>query len=176
MAFSRKHKEFLVAQYEQWLKESQGVFLLSFNKMAMKDIDAFRTKVREAGGESHVVKNTLFHSVLQSQGYHTPNMEGTTLVVLARTDAPAIAKLMVDSTVKSEIFAIKGGFLGTEYLTIEQVKALAELPPLPIMRAKLLGVLQAHASQLVRTLVEPARSLAAVFKAYSEKEAAPAAG
>ncbi len=66
--------------------------------------------------------------------------------------------------------------LGTEYLTIEQVKALAELPPLPIMRAKLLGVLQAPASQLVRTLVEPARSLAAVFKAYSEKEAAPAAG
>ena len=52
---------------------------------------------------------------------------------------------------------------------------LPELPPLPVVRAQLLGVLQAPASKLVRTIAEPARSLAAVFRAYSEKEEAPAA-
>jgi len=176
LAFSRKHKEVLVDQYKQWLKESQGVFMVTFKKMAMKDVDAFRVKVREAGGEAHVVKNTLLLEAMNKMDYHMPDMEGTTLLVLARSDAPAIAKMLVDATVKSEIFAIKGGFLGLEYLSYEQVKALAELPPMPIMRARLLGVLQAPASQLVRTLVEPARSLAAVFKAYSEKEAVPAAG
>ena len=55
-----------------------------------------------------------------------------------------------------------------------QVKVLSELPPLPVMRAQLLGVLQAPAGKLVRTIAEPARSLASVFRAYSEKEQAAA--
>jgi large subunit ribosomal protein L10 len=54
------------------------------------------------------------------------------------------------------------------------VKSLSELPPLPVVRAQLLGTLQAPASKLVRTIAEPARSLAAVFKAYSEKALAAA--
>ncbi len=65
-----------------------------------------------AGGESYVVKNTLFHSVLQSQGYHTPNMGRHNAGGACPYDAPAIAKLMVDLTVKSEIFAIKGRLPG----------------------------------------------------------------
>ena len=73
---------------------------------------------------------------------------------------------------------MKGGFLGKQFITPVEVKSLADLPPLPVMRARLLGTLLAPASKLVRTLAEPARSLAGVFKAYSEKdqEAAPVAG
>ncbi len=55
-----------------------------------------------------------------------------------------------------------------------QVKALAELPPLPVVRAQLLGVLQAPASKLVRTIAEPARSLAFVVRAYADKAQAAA--
>ncbi len=54
-------------------------------------------------------------------------------------------------------------------LSPAQVKALSELPPLPVVRGQLLGVLQAPAGKLVRTIAEPARSLASVFRAYSEK-------
>ena len=53
-------------------------------------------------------------------------------------------------------------------LNASQIKALADLPPLPVMRATLLGTILAPASKLVRTLAEPARGLAAVIKAYSE--------
>ncbi len=56
-------------------------------------------------------------------------------------------------------------------MNASQIKALADLPPLPVMRAKLLGLLQTPASQLVRTLAEPARGLASVVRAYSEKGA-----
>ncbi len=56
-----------------------------------------------------------------------------------------------------------------QVLNASQVKALADMPPLPVMRAQLLGVLQAPASKLVRTIAEPARGLAAVVKAFSEK-------
>ena len=64
--------------------------------------------------------------------------------------------------------------MGTELLDVAQVKALADLPPLPVVRAQLLGVLQAPAGKLVRTIAEPARSLASVLQAYSEKAQAAA--
>ena len=63
---------------------------------------------------------------------------------------------------------------GDGEITDKQVKSLADLPSLPVMRAMLLGVISAPATKLVRTLAEPARSMAAVVKAYSEK--APVAG
>ncbi|HNR46924.1 MAG TPA: 50S ribosomal protein L10 [Anaerolineaceae bacterium] len=176
MAFTKQQKDKMVALYREWLRNAQGVVLVTFNKMSMKEIDTLRTKIRDAGGEAHVVKNTLFYNALSAEGIHVAEKpEGTTLAVFS-SDPASIAKALVEALGKSEIFQIKGGFLGTELLNAAQVKSLAALPPLPVMRARLLGVLVAPASQLVRTLAEPARSMAAVIKAHSEKEAVPAAG
>lgn len=176
MAFSKKHKQVLLAQYEEWAKKSQAIFVLSYSKMTMKDIDTLRAKAREAGAELHVVKNTLVAMALDNAGIqHGELLAGTSLMGFAMADAAALAKVLSESTAKSEIFAMKGGYLDRQPISAKQVKALAELPPLPIMRAKLLGVISAPATKLVRTLAEPARSMAGVIKAYSEKEAAPAA-
>ena len=161
----------MTAHYEKWLSDSQAVYVLDYTKMTMKEVDAFRAKARENGSEIHLVKNTLFTNALISQGYPVPDIfEGTSLVGFAYNDPPALAKTFTDFIKGSETRRIKGGFLGKEVITDAQVKALAALPSLPVMRATLLGVLQAPASMLVRTLAEPARSLAAVLKAYSEKE------
>lgn len=171
MAFTKKQKGDMTAHYEKWLSDSQAVYVLDFSKMTMKEVDAFRAKARENGSEIHLVKNTLFTRALESQGYKVPDLfEGTSLVGFAFNDPPALAKTFTDFIKGSETRRIKGGFLGKEVITDAQVKALADLPPLPVMRATLLGVIQAPASKLVRTLAEPARSLAAVLKAYSEKE------
>jgi len=171
LAFTKKQKGDMTAHYEKWLSDSQAVYVLDYTKMTMKEVDAFRAKARENGSEIHLVKNTLFTNALISQGYPVPDIfEGTSLVGFAYNDPPALAKTFTDFIKGSETRRIKGGFLGKEVITDAQVKALAALPSLPVMRATLLGVLQAPASMLVRTLAEPARSLAAVLKAYSEKE------
>jgi large subunit ribosomal protein L10 len=102
-------------------------------------------------------------------------LEGSTAVGFAFRDAPAIAKAFSDATAKSEIFKIKGGFLGKQVIGADQLKSLADLPPLPVMRARLLGLLNTPATQVARTIAEPARSLAYVVKAYSEKQPAEAA-
>ena len=86
-----------------------------------------------------------------------------------RHSAAATTKALTDATVKMDAIKMKGGLLGKQALTVAQVKSLAELPPLPVVRAQLLGVLQAPASKLVRTIAEPARSMAFVLRAYSEK-------
>ncbi len=164
----------MVSQYTEWFNQSQAVFMLSFSKMSMKEIDALRAKAREAGGEAHVVKNRLVEMALRERGvsFDKP-LEGTTLMGFAFQDVPALAKVFSDAA-KADAFEVKGGILGARAISAADVKALADMPPLPVVRAQLLGTLLAPASKLVRTLAEPARQVAAVVKAYSEKEAAPA--
>jgi large subunit ribosomal protein L10 len=170
LAFTKKEKGDMSTRYQEWLQKSQAVFVLNYVAMNMKAIDDFRAKARDNGGEIHLVKNTLFSRALKAQGFQdTQFLEGTSLVGFAFTDAAALAKTFTDATKGSETVKVKGGFLGKELISDKQVKALADLPALPVMRATLLGVLNAPASKLVRTLAEPARSLAAVIQAHSEK-------
>ena len=176
MAFTKEQKAAMTADYEQWLNKSQAVFLMAFSNMQQNSVDALRAKVRDAGGELHVVKNTLFKRVLDQAGMQqsVEFFEGTTIATFAFTDAAGMAKVINESLARQEVFKVKGGYLGKSMVSEAQLKALADLPPLPVIRAMLLGTLLAPASKLVRTVAEPARSLARVFKAYSE--AAPAAG
>lgn len=176
MPFSKSQKTEMLDQYEEWVRKSQAVIMLEYNKMGMKEINNLRTKVRDAGSQVHVTKNTLLKLALEKTGYENLKQEeGTTLCGFAYGDAPALAKLLLDLTKNSEVFKIKGGFMDGRVLTPEEIKSLATLPPLPVMRATLLGVLSAPATKLVRTLAEPARQVAAVIKAHSEQSAAQAA-
>jgi large subunit ribosomal protein L10 len=168
VAFSKNDKSLMLKQYEGWLKQSQAVFLVEYNKMRVKDIDTLRNKARDAGGEMHVVKNTLMNIALKNAGIKSKPLTGTCLVGFAINDVPALAKVLTDATKNSELFKLKGGYLGGSSFAPESVKALAEMPPLPVMRARLLGMLNTPASQLVRTLAEPARGLAYVIRAHSE--------
>lgn len=169
----------MIEQYESWVARSQAVFLLNFDKMGMKEIDDAHRRTREAGGEMHVVKNTLFGIVLDQLGMEGKQyLDQTTLVAFAFNDAPALAKVVNDVS-KSDVFKVKGGMLGKRAISVGDIKALADLPPLPVVRAQLLGVLSAPAAKLVRTINEPARGLAAVIRANTDKgetaEAAPQA-
>ena len=175
MAITKQRKDELLAQYKEWLEKSQAVILVEDPGITMKQLDNVRSKVRESGGEFHVLKNTLARRVFAEQNIQVPEgyLLNSTAVSFAFSDPAATAKLLAEATKGVEAVKVKGGFLGKQALSAAQVKALAELPPLPVVQAQLLGVLQAPASKLVRTIAEPARSLASVFKAYSEK--APAA-
>jgi len=177
LAITKERKQEVLATYEDWFKRSQAVILLEYTGAKMKDMDNIRAKVRESGAEFHVVKNTLARRAFAQQGMSLPEelLLKSTAVSFAFSDPAATAKALADATKGMAFIKVKGGFMGGQLLSAAQVKALAELPPLPVVRAQLLGVLQAPASKLVRTIAEPARSLAAVFRAYSEKEEAPAA-
>ncbi len=177
MAFSKEEKQKIVTQYEEWLRNSRAVVFMDYKKMNMKTINNLRAKAREVGGELHVAKNTLLTLALKQADYKgVTQPEGSTLCAFAFEDAPALAKVIQDAVkeTKEEIFKVKMGYLTGQPISANQVKALADLPPLPVMRATLLGTILAPASKLVRTVAEPARQVAAVIKAYSEKEGAPA--
>jgi large subunit ribosomal protein L10 len=176
LAFTKEEKKELVATYEKWLKESKAAYVLSYQKMAMKDIDALRAEAREIGGEFHVVKNTLMNLALQNAGFKDTGLfDKSSMLAVAFEDAPSMAKI-VDKASSTDIFTIKGGYLDGEPVSDSQILTLAKLPALPQMRAQLLALISTPATQLVRTLKEPARMIAAVLKSYSEKSPAEAAG
>ena len=171
MALSKQKKNEVLDQYKDWLKNSQAVILVEYTGATMKNMENIRAKIRETGGEFHVVKNTLVKLALESSGYAIPEglLEKSSAASFAFSDPAGTAKALSEATKGLEAIQVKGGYMGTEVLTASQVKALADLPPLPVVRAQLLGVLQAPAGKLVRTIAEPARSLASVIRAYSEK-------
>lgn len=175
MAVSKERKTEVLAAYSEWLKKSQAVILVEYTGVKMKDLNAIRAKIRESGGEFHVVKNTLARRAFAENGMNVPAdfLEKSTAVSFAFSDPASTAKALSEATKSNEFVKVKGGFMSGQVLNASQVKALADMPPLPVVRAQLLGVLQAPAGKLVRTIAEPARGLAAVIKAFAEK--APAA-
>jgi large subunit ribosomal protein L10 len=176
LAITKERKNELIAHYSDWANRSKALVLTQYVGLTMKDIDNLRAKVRENGAEFHIIKNTLARLAFEQAGLpiEKEQLEGSTAVIFAFADAPATAKVVIDFAKTSEFLKVKGGYLGKQSLTAEGVKALAELPPLPVVRAQLLGTLLAPASKLVRTLAEPGRMVAAVIQAHAELEPAPA--
>ena len=175
MAISKDRKKELIGEYAAWIKRSQALIVAEYKGLPMAEMDALRSKMREAGGEFHVVKNTLGQLAFKEAGLPLPEklFEGSTAVGFAFEDAPAAAKMLTEYVRTSEFLKIKGGFLGTQVMSPAQIKSLADLPPLPVIRAQLLGTLLAPASRVARTLAEPGRQIAAIIKAYAERESAP---
>lgn len=171
MALTKQEKEQVLAQVSEWVNKADATILVEYTGMRMPDLDSVRAKLRESGGEFHVIKNTFVRKVFAEAGLELPAdfTTNSTAVIFAFGDAAGTAKALKESTAKMEAVKIKGGFLGQEMLSSAQVLALADLPSMPVMRATLLGVLQAPASKLVRTIAEPARGLAGVINAYAEK-------
>ena len=176
MAISKERKDEVVQQYGDWLNKSRALILTEYKGLSMKDLDTLRSRVREAGGEFHVIKNTLGKIVFLEAGLELPEdyFEGSTAIGFGFEDAPALAKTMTEFTRTSEFLKIKGGYLNRKLMTAEEVKALADLPPLPVLRAQLMGTILAPATRLAQTLAEPGRQIAAVIKAFADREMASA--
>jgi large subunit ribosomal protein L10 len=176
LALTKERKNELIAHYSEWAKQSKALVLTQYAGLTMKDIDALRSKVRENGGEFHIIKNTLAKLAFEQAGLPIVpgQFEGSTAVVFAFTDAPATVKTVTEYVKTSDFLKIKGGYLEKQSLSAEGVKALADLPPLPVVRGQLLGMLLAPASKLARTLAEPGRMIAAVIRAHAGPEAAVA--
>lgn len=174
MAISKQQKEELVEQYKKWLKESDGLILTHYHGLSVKAIGDLRRDIRESGGEFHIIKNTLAKLAFEESGRELKEnvFIGPTALGVSYQNPTGLAKAIKDFSKEFGTIEIKSGYLAERLMTIEEIVALAELPSMETMRAKLLSTILAPASQLVRTLAEPGRQVAAVIKSYSEKEQA----
>ncbi len=177
MAITKERKSELVNVYADLIAKSEGMILIEYRGLNMSGMGPLRAKVRDAAGELHVVKNTLALYALKQAGWDVPDslFTQTTAIGFAFSDVPGVAKALTGIAKDSEFVKVKGGLLGQKILNPKEVEALAELPPLPIVRAQLLGLLKAPASRLAGVVAGGVRQVVNVVKAYSEKEAPVAA-
>lgn len=172
MAITKKRRAELVKEYGDLLKKSEAFVITSYSGLPVKDIEQLRRKVRESSGEFHVVKNTLAAIAIKQAGLPVPEdmLAGGTAIGFAFTDVPAVAKAISDFTKGSDFVKVKGGVMGNKVLDAKQIGALATLPPLPVVRAQLLGLINTPATRLAGTVASGVRQIVNVVKAYSEKE------
>jgi len=129
--------------------------------------------MREAGASYKVSKNKLAKIALDGTDYLSLGDMLTGPVGLATSiDPVAAAKVVVDFAKTTDKLEIVGGAMGATALNVEGVKALATLPSLDELRAKIVGLIQAPAQKLASITQAPAGQLARVFGAYGAKEAA----
>jgi large subunit ribosomal protein L10 len=177
LAISREKKEQLVAQYGQLIEESEAFVLTKYIGLSVSELDELRRDIREANGNFHIVKNTLMKIAFENADleYDEDLFIGDTAIGYASENMPGLAKALVDFAEESEYLQMKTGYFNGERVSIDDIKRLAEVPPLPVLRSQLLSALLAPATKLASTLSEPGRQLAAVLKAYADQDAAPEA-
>lgn len=168
-------KQIVSSMAEQFKTAVSGVFV-DYCGLTVEEDTQLRNKLREAGVEYKVIKNTLTRFAAKEVGFDEldPILNGPTSLAISMTDEVAPAKVIADFAKDHEQLEIKAGFLDGKVLALDEVKTLAATPNRETLIAKMLGSLNAPISNLARTLqalvdngVEPA-------DIKVEKEEAPA--
>lgn len=173
MAISRKKKEELVQDYIKGFSDSEAIIITNYRGLRVADLERLRRKIREADGRFAVVKNTLAQRALEEAGIpvHEELLSGPVGIGFCYHNVTGVAKAITDFSKDNELLVIKGGFLGPKAITDTAVRDLASLPSLDVLRAQLLGVINAPASRLAGVVAGGVRQLVNVFNAYAEKGA-----
>jgi large subunit ribosomal protein L10 len=169
----RNQKADTVSALNASLQEMGAVIVTRNLGMTVAQSTALRQKMREAGASYKVTKNRLAKIAIVGTDYAGISDLLTGPVGLATSADPvAAAKIVVEFAKTNDKLEIVGGGMGAQVLDAEGVKALAALPSLDELRAKIVGLLVAPATKLATVTQAPAAKLARVFNAYAEKDAA----
>lgn len=176
MALKKARKEELVDQYVELLRESKGIVLTEYRGLSNKQLTKLRRSIREANGAYHVTKVTLLRKALEETGYQLPDdLGGAPIGVgFALSEMPALAKALRDFAKSEDLFSVRGGVMGSNMMTKEQIEAIAELPSLDELRSQLLGLIDSPAANLVGVIQAGMSQVVNVIEAYLQDQGAPA--
>ena len=146
---SKTERQATVESLTELLKGSPNVFVTDFSGLNVLRMTELRRRLRGAGVEYVVVKNTLAQRAFAANGVHAldEHLAGPTGLVLSGKDALAGAKVLTDFAREFEKPAIKIGLVDGRPVTPAQVKRLADLPPREVLLAQLAGYIQAPMAQ-----------------------------
>ncbi|MCC6642736.1 MAG: 50S ribosomal protein L10 [Deltaproteobacteria bacterium] len=169
----RAAKQELVTTLHDVFKDTGVIVVAHYAGMTVAQMTEFRKRMKEAGGTVKVAKNTLAVLALKET-----NSEGISNLFKGQTciayssDPMVAARIAVKYSRENDKLVILGGAMGSNILDSASVKALADLPSLDELRAKLIGLLNAPATKIARTIKEPGAKLARVIQAQASKSEA----
>jgi large subunit ribosomal protein L10 len=167
----RPEKNLVISEIKARVDKTPYVLLTDYTGMQVPQFNELRNRLFEAKAELRVVKNTLLRRALKDS--NLPDLEsylhGQSAVVMGESDVSAAAKVLKNFTAEFKKPVLKVGILDKAVLNVDEITALADLPSKEVLQAKLLGLLMAPASTLVRLINTPASQIAQVLKAYADK-------
>jgi large subunit ribosomal protein L10 len=170
----KAEKTLLIEDVLKRVNASPFLFVVDYTGLTVDKFAELRKRLRGCGAEIHVFKNTLVRKAAERAGYPGDlgkTLEGQTAIVTGAQDVCSAAKVMKNFGAEFQKPKLKSGILDGKLLDSAGINALADLPSKEVLQAKLLGVLLAPASKLVRLLNEPAASLARILQTKSEQAA-----
>jgi large subunit ribosomal protein L10 len=167
----RAEKKYLTGEYVARLNASPFFIVVGYTGLKVSHLTELRKRLTQAGAEVHIVKNSVFSVAAREAGIGELNgsLAGQLAVVTGKKDISAAAKAVKNFAAEFDKLKLKFGYLNNQRLDEASVMALADLPSLDVLRAKLLGLFNAPATKLATLINTPAVQLAQVIKAKSEK-------
>ena len=169
----RTAKADLVSTLNGVFVKNAVVVVAHYKGLTVAEMQKLRSQMKQAGATVKVAKNSLAGIALDGTDVASikPLLKGPTLLAYSG-DPVAAAKVAVDFAKVNDKLVILGGAMGTTSLNPDGVKALASLPSLDELRAKIVGLIQAPATKIAQVVNAPAAKLARVFGAYATKDEA----
>jgi len=169
----RAEKKQVVASLHEVFRRTSVVVVAHYSGLTVAQMQTLRKQMRRAGASVQVAKNRLAQIALKGTDVASIGalLKGPALI--AYSDDPVAApKVAVAFAKDFERFVLLGGAMGKTALNVDGVRALATLPSLDELRARIVGLVQAPATKLAQLTTAPAGKLARVVGAYAAKDAA----
>src|SRR6516225_4378922 len=173
LTVDRAAKKELVTTLNGIFSQTEVVVVAHYSGLNVAQMQALRKQMKQAGAAVRVAKNRLAKLALDGTDAAAivPLLKGPTLLAYS-VDPVAAPKLAADFAKANEKFVILGGAMGKTALDPNGVKALAALPSLDELRAKIVGLIQAPATKIAQVVNAPAAKVARVVQAYAAKSEA----
>jgi large subunit ribosomal protein L10 len=157
-------------------KTSNVVVVAHYSGLTVAQMQTLRKQMKQAGAQVKVAKNRLAKIALKDTDAAAiaPLLKGPTVIAYSG-DPVAAPKVAIDFAKANEKFVVLGGTMGKTALDTNGVKALAALPSLDELRAKIVGLIQAPATKIAQLANAPAAKVARVVQAYASKGSTSAA-
>ncbi len=160
-------KKIIVDELLERVNGSPFLLVVDYEGTTVPEFSELRNRLNETGSECHVGKNRYMRIAIEEAGLPSlgDELSGQTAFITGESDVCGAAKVLKNFRKEFQRPEIKTGILDGDVLSATQIEALADLPSRDQLLAQLLAVINAPASQLVRTLNEPGASLARIIKA-----------
>lgn len=174
----RAEKQSLTKEYLARLNAAPFFIVVNYKGLRVSHLTELRKRLRKAGAEIHVVKNSVFRMAAKEAGVGDLDgaLAGQLAVVTGQRDISTAAKVVKRFGAEFDRLKVHFGYLSNQRLEEREIMTLADLPSLEVLRSTLLCLFNAPATTLVRLLNTPAGQMARLLQARADKmgDAAPA--
>lgn len=168
---TREEKAAIIDELRERLRGTDLVIVTDYRGLTVGQMQTLRRELRAAGGQFRVAKNTLLRLAAEreNQSDLSPLLDGPTGIAIADGDMVTVAKALTTFAKNADALEVRGGLMNGQGISAAEVAALASLPSREELLAKMLGSMQAPATNLVGVLNGVARSLAYVLQARADQ-------